>query len=132
MLFHREMVERNLHLITEEAPKFFNRIALEFEGLQEALHLFIVGHRSFDWCGFDSVFMDFTNGADNIVPIAVYGMEEIFFLLNMGAFKNFQIQVVCIRILLLNDLETNGVQPVIHVFNLHGSNAVNVNLGICH
>lgn len=132
MFFHGKMVKRNLHLITEEMPEFLDRVALEFEGLQETLHLFVVGHRSFDWCGFGSVFMVFTNGADNIVPITVNGMAEIFFLLNMRTFQNFQIQVIGIQILLLNNLKTNSIQPVIHVFNLHGSNAVNVNFGICH
>ena len=80
MFFHGKMVKRNLHLITEEMPEFLDRLALEFESLQETLHLFVVAHSSFDWCGVGSVFMVFTNGADNIVPITVNGMEEIFFL----------------------------------------------------
>lgn len=29
------------------------------------------------------MFMIFTNGSDDIIPIAVNGMEEIFFLLNV-------------------------------------------------
>ena len=126
------MVKWNLHLIAEEAPEFLNRITFEFEGLQETLYFFVVGHRSFDWCGFGSVFVAFTDGADNIVPIAVSGMEEVFFLLNMRAFQNFQIQIVGIRIFLLNNLETNSIQPVVHVFDLHGGDTVNVNLCICH
>lgn len=76
MFIHRKMVKRNLHLITEETPEFLDRVALELEGLQETLYLFVVRHRSFDWCGFGSVFMVFTNGTDNIVPIAVNGMED--------------------------------------------------------
>ena len=104
MLIHRKMVKRNLHLITEETPEFLDRVTLEFKGLQETLHFFIVGHRSFDWCGFGSVFMIFTNGSDNIIPIAVNGMEELFFLLNMRAFQNFQVQVVGIWVFLLNNL----------------------------
>lgn len=132
MFIHRKMVKRNLHFVTEETPEFLNRVTLEFEGLQKTLHLFIVGHRSFDWCGFGSVFVIFTDGADNIVPITVNGMEEVFFLLNMRAFKNLQIQVIGIWILLLNNLETNSVQPVVHVFNLHGCDTVNVNLSIGH
>lgn len=83
MFIYRKMVKRNLHFITEETPEFLNRIALKFQGLQETLHLFVVGHRSFDWCGFGSMFMIFTNGSDDIIPIAVNGMEEIFFLLNV-------------------------------------------------
>lgn len=120
MLVHRKVVKRNMHLITEETPEFLDMDSLEFEGLQETLHLFVVGHRPFDWCGFDSVFMVFANGADNIVPIAVKGIEEVFFLLNMWTLQNFQIQVISIGIFLLNNLETNSIQPVIHVFNLHG------------
>ena len=83
MFIHRKVIERNLHFITEETPEFFDRVALEFEGLQETLHLFVFGHRSFDWCGFSGVFVSFTNSADDIVPIAVNGMEELFFLVNM-------------------------------------------------
>ena len=85
MFIYRKMVKRNLHFITEETPEFFDRIALEFEGLQKTLHLFIVGHRSFDRCRFSGVFVVFTNGADDIVPVAVNCMEEIFFFLNMRA-----------------------------------------------
>ena len=74
----------NTSFITaEEAPEFLNRVAFEFECLQETLHLFVIRHRSLDRRRFGSVFVVLTNGADNIVPIAVNGMEEIFFFLNM-------------------------------------------------
>lgn len=63
MLFYGKVVERNLHFIAEEAPEFLDRVALEFEGLQEMLHLFVVGHWSFNRCGFGSVFVVFTNTA---------------------------------------------------------------------
>ena len=89
MFIYRKVVKWNLHFVTEEMPEFLDRVAFEFEGLQETLHLFVVGHRPFDWCGFGSVFVICTDSADNIVPIAVNGMEEVFFLLDMRAFQNF-------------------------------------------
>ena len=94
MLIHRQLLKRNLHFIAEETPEFLDGIALEFKGMQETLYLFIVGHWSFNRCRFGSVFVILTNGADNIIPIAVNGMEKVFFLLNMRAFQNFQIKVV--------------------------------------
>ena len=83
MFIHGKMVKWNLHFIAEEALELLNRVALKLECLQETLHLFVVRHWSFDRGRFGSVFVVLTNGADNIVPIAVNGMEEIFFFLNM-------------------------------------------------
>ena len=83
------MVKWDLHFVTEETPEFLNRVALEFESLQEALYLFIIGHWSFNRCGFGSVVMIFTNGSDNIIPVTVNGVEKIFLLLDMGTFENF-------------------------------------------
>lgn len=83
MLVHGKMVKRNLHFITEKSPEFLDRVALEFEGLQETLNFFVVGHWSFNRCRFGSMLMVLTNGADNVIPVAVNGMKEIFFFLNM-------------------------------------------------
>ena len=89
MFIHRKMVKWDLHFVTEKTPEFLNRVALEFESLQEALNLFIIGHRSFDRSRFSSVFMFLTDRADNIIPVTVNGVEKIFLLLDMGTFENF-------------------------------------------
>ena len=85
MLIHGKMVERNLHFIAEKTPEFLNRIALEFECLQDTLHFFVVGYGSFDRCRFSSILMFFTDGVDDFIPIAVNSMGKVFLL----GYENF-------------------------------------------
>lgn len=34
--------------------------------------------------------------------------------------------------MLLHDLEPDGIQPIVHILDLHGGNAIHIDLGVSH
>lgn len=132
MLILREFVIVNLQFLTEIPPKFFNGVTLIFQRLQKSLHLFVVGCGAFNGSRFRGVLILFPNAANDPIQIAVDVMEEIFFFVNPGSVQNLNIQVVAFRVMLLYNLEPNCIQPVVHILNLYGGDAVHINFGVSH
>lgn len=132
MLILREFVIVNLQFLTEIPPKFFNGVTLIFQRLQKPLHLFIVGSRAFNGRRFCGILILFPDAANDPIQIAVDVMEEIFFFVDAGSFQNLNIQVFAFRVMLLYNLESNCIQPVVHILNLHGGDAVHINFGVSH
>ena len=132
MFFFEELIVVNLQFFAEVTPEFFNRITLIFHGLQKTLHLFIVGSRSFNGSRFRGVLVVLTDAANDPIQIAVDVMEEVFLFVDAGSVQNLNIQVVAFRVVLLQNLEPNCIQPVVHILNLHGGDAVHIDFGVGH
>lgn len=132
MFFFEELIVVNLQFFAEVTPEFFNRITLVFHGLQKTLHLFVVGCGAFNGSGFRGILVFLTDAANDPIQIAVDVMEEVFLFVDAGSVQNLNIQVVAFRVVLLQNLEPNCIQPVVHILNLHGGDAVHIDFGVSH
>lgn len=88
MLILGELVIVDLKLVAEVTPEFFNGVAFVFHGLQQPLHLLVVGQRPLNRRRLCCILMVLPDGADDPVQIAVYVMEKVFFLVNTSCIQD--------------------------------------------